>query len=98
MAGRSRKFFPTLLSPETRKSWSALRALAAGHTLAIAIFAILALSATLGFTKAETERIWLFLAPLVILCAAPLVRRTQLLVAVLAVQAVGYELLFDTLW
>jgi hypothetical protein len=31
-------------------------------------------------------------------CAAPLVRRPQLLIGALAVQAVVYELLFDTLW
>ena len=48
--------------------------------------------------KAETERIWLFLAPLVILAAAPHVRRPRVVVAALAAQAVVYELLFDTLW
>jgi methylthioxylose transferase len=82
-------------------SWYALRALAAGRTLAVAIFAVLAFAAVMGFTKAETERIWLFLAPLVCLAAAagpaadvPL----RPLLAVLAVQAIGYELLFDTIW
>ena len=65
---------------------------------AIAIAAVIAISALLGFTKAETERIWLFYAPFVILAAAPLVRRPQLVVALLAAQAVVYELLFDTLW
>ena len=64
----------------------------------IAIFGVLAISALAGFTKAETERIWLFFAPFVILAAAPLVRRPTLLVAALAVQAFAYELLFDTLW
>ena len=59
---------------------------------------MIAIACVLGFTKAETERIWLFLVPLVILAAAPLVRRPQLLVALLAVQAVAYELVFDTLW
>jgi hypothetical protein len=65
---------------------------------ALAIFAVIAISSVLGFTKAETERIWLFLAPLVILCAAPHVRRPQLVIGLLAAQAVIYELLFDTLW
>ena len=51
-------------------SWYALRALAAGRTLAIAIFAVLAFAAVMGFTKAETERIWLFFAPFVCLAAA----------------------------
>ena len=51
-------------------AWLALRSLAAGRTLAIAIFAVIAVAAILGFTKAETERIWLFLAPFVCLAAA----------------------------
>ena len=36
--------------------------------------------------------------PFVCLAAAPLVKRPTLLAALLAVQAVVYELLFDTLW
>jgi hypothetical protein len=79
-------------------AWLALRALGDRKPEALAIAAVIAISCVLGFTKAETERIWLFLAPLVILCAAPLVRRPQLLIALLATQAVVYELLFDTLW
>ncbi len=59
---------------------------------------MLAISALAGFTKAETERIWLFFAPFVILAAAPLVKRPTLIVAALALQAFAYELLFDTLW
>lgn len=78
--------------------WLALKALALRAPEALAIAAVIAFSCVLGFTKAETERIWLFYGPLVIVAAAPLVRRPQLLAAVLAVQAVGYELLFDTLW
>jgi hypothetical protein len=79
-------------------AWLALRRLAQAAPEALAIFAVLAISSVLGFTKAETERIWLFLVPFVLLAAAPLVRRPQLLVALLALQAVGYELVFDTLW
>ena len=78
--------------------WLALRSLADRSPEALAIFAVLGISCVLGFTKAETERIWLFYAPLVILAAAPFVRRPQLLAGALALQAVGYELLFDTLW
>jgi hypothetical protein len=79
-------------------AWLALQSLAKRTPEALAIAAVIAISCVLGFTKAETERIWLFLAPLVIVCAAPLVRRPQLLIGALAVQAVVYELLFDTLW
>jgi hypothetical protein len=65
---------------------------------ALAIVAIIAIAAIAGFTKAETERIWLFLAPFVCLAAAPLVRRPRALAAVLATQALAYGLLFDTIW
>jgi methylthioxylose transferase len=82
-------------------SWLALRALAAGDDLAVAIFAVIAIAAVAGFTKAETERIWLFLAPFVCLAAAgALGERARLipLFAALAAQAVLYELAFDTVW
>jgi methylthioxylose transferase len=79
-------------------SWLGLRALARGQTPAVAIFAVIAIAAVLGFTKAETERIWLFLAPFVCLAAA--VERAPLrpLLAALAVQALLYEFAFDTVW
>jgi methylthioxylose transferase len=79
-------------------SWLALRALARAETQAVAIFAVIAVAAILGFTKAETERIWLFLAPFVCLAAA--VERAPLrpLLAALAAQALIYELAFDTIW
>ena len=83
-------------------AWFALRDLAEGSPEAVAIFAVLAIAAVAGFTKAETERIWLFFAPFVCLCAArALASRpaplTPVLVA-LAAQAVLHELLFDTVW
>ncbi|HEX8103469.1 MAG TPA: hypothetical protein VF533_12705 [Solirubrobacteraceae bacterium] len=81
-------------------SWLALRALAAGRTVALAIFAVIAISALLGFTKAETERIWLFFAPLLCLAAAAALprRHLRLVLALLAVQALASELLFDSVW
>ncbi len=79
-------------------AWLALRSLAAGRTLAIAIFAVIAVAAILGFTKAETERIWLFLAPFVCLAAAESDVPLRPLLAALAVQAVVYEVLFETVW
>jgi methylthioxylose transferase len=79
-------------------AWLALRALAAGRTLALAIFVVIAVAAVLGLTKAETERIWLFLAPFVCLAAAEERAPLRPLLAALAVQAVAYELLFDTVW
>ena len=83
-------------------SWLALRELARGTPEAVAIFSVLAIAAVIGFTKAETERIWLFFAPLVCLAAArALDRRPDLLVpvaAALAAQALIHEGLSDTVW
>jgi hypothetical protein len=83
-------------------SWLALRELARGTPEAEAIFAVLAIAAVMGFTKAETERIWLFFAPFVCLAAArALAGRPDLLVpvaAALAVQALLHEGLSDTVW
>jgi hypothetical protein len=81
-------------------AWFALRGLAVGSPEATAIFGVLAFAAAAGFTKAETERIWLFFAPFVCLAAAPMIagRRLELVLAALAVQAVLHELLFDTVW
>jgi hypothetical protein len=79
-------------------SYYALRGLATAEPLAVAILAVIAVAAVLGLTKAETERIWLFLAPFVCLAAAAQTDGTRLLFATLAAQAILYELLFDTVW
>ena len=83
-------------------TWLALRDLADGSSEAIAIFAVLAIAAVAGFTKAETERIWLFFAPFVCLAAAQALaarpRATRAVLAALAAQALLHELLFDTVW
>ncbi len=79
-------------------AWLALRALARGDGLAVAIFAVIAIAAVGGFTKAETERIWLFLAPFVCLAAATERVPLRPLLAALAAQAVLYELAFETVW
>jgi hypothetical protein len=79
-------------------SWLALRALARGEALAVAIFGVIAVAAVLGFTKAETERIWLFLAPFVCLAAAQETVPLRPALAALAAQALLYEFAFDTVW
>ena len=83
-------------------AWLALRDLATGSPAAVAIFAVLAIAAVMGFTKAETERIWLFFAPFVCLAAAQALaarpRATAPVLALCAVQAVVHELTFDTVW
>lgn len=81
-------------------SWFLARALAAGHPPAVALAAIVVTAAVLGFSKAETERIWLFMAPLACVAAAPCLqgRSLRVVLALLAAQALVTELLFDTLW
>ena len=83
-------------------AWLALRELARGTPEAVAIFTVLAIAAVMGFTKAETERIWLFFAPFVCLAAArALAGRPRLVLpvaAALAAQALIHEGLSDTVW
>jgi len=81
-------------------AWLSLRALAAGDDAAVAIFTVMAVAAVAGFSKAEVERIWLFLAPLVCLAAASAldVRRLRPVLALVAVQALAWELLWNTVW
>jgi len=80
----------------------ALAGLVARRPAAIALAVIVVVAAVGGFTKAETERIWLFFAPFVCLAAArALNRRPELLVpvaAALAAQALLHEALSDTVW
>ena len=78
----------------------ALRAAAEGADAAIALAAVLAVAAGAGFTKAETERIWLFLVPLACVAAAPVLARLRLgpVAALLLAQALAVEVLFDTIW
>jgi hypothetical protein len=75
-------------------------ALRARGPAALAIAAVVAVSATAGFTKAETERIWLFLVPFACIAAAAALPRERLapVLAALAAQALAIELFFDTIW
>jgi hypothetical protein len=61
---------------------------------------VLAVAAVAGFTKAETERIWLFLVPFACAAAAPLLadRPLRRTLTLLAVQALVVEALFATVW
>ncbi|MDQ6750531.1 MAG: hypothetical protein M3Z33_07270 [Actinomycetota bacterium] len=81
-------------------TWLVLRRLAEGDTTALALVLVVAASALLGFTKAENERIWLFLVPLASIAAASgeRVRHLRWLLGGLVVQALAVELLLDTTW
>ena len=81
-------------------AWFLLRAAAVGDPAARALLAVLAIAAVLGFTKAETERIYLFLVPLACVAAATALpeRRLHLVLGALAAQALATELLLYTVW
>ena len=81
-------------------AWQAARSLGRGEPVAVALTLIVAASALLGYTKAETERIWLFMVPLACLAAAQSQSRDRLRVvlALLGAQAIAVELLFNTIW
>ncbi|HEX3318514.1 MAG TPA: hypothetical protein VHR88_10870 [Solirubrobacteraceae bacterium] len=78
----------------------ALRACVAGQPIALALGGVVVAGSVLGFTKAETERIWLFLMPLACLSAATVlpVHRLRWILVALAAQALVSELLFTTAW
>jgi hypothetical protein len=66
----------------------------------VAILAVVLVAAVAGFTKAETERIWLLFAPFLCLAAATVLPRRWLgpVLAALALQALVTELVWDTVW
>jgi len=87
----------TLLGPPI--VWLALRSLQRGEPAAVALAVVILISAVSGFTKAETERIWLPYVPLACAAAAatPIVRLRAALVA-MALAAVVVKVLFGTVW
>jgi hypothetical protein len=87
-----------MLGPPTARL--ALRALAESDPAAFALGAVVLTGAVVGFTKGETERIWLPFAPLACVAAAAVLPRERLArtLAALAAQAVLVELLFNTIW
>jgi hypothetical protein len=81
-------------------AWAALLALARRRPAAIALAAVVVVAAVAGFTKAETERIWLPFVPLACVAAAEAipVNRARPVLAALLVQALAVQLLFATIW
>lgn len=81
-------------------AWYALRAVVRGHAPALALAAVVVTAAVLGFTKAETERIWVFMVPLACVAAAAVLPRARVapVLALLATQAVLVEVLLVTVW
>jgi methylthioxylose transferase len=81
-------------------SWYAGRALGIGNAIAVSLAAIVVVAAVLGFSKAETERIWLFMAPFAALAAATVVPTERLpgVIVLLVTQAALVELTLETVW
>ena len=77
-----------------------LRAVAARQAAALALGAVVVLSSVGGFTKAETERIWLFLVPFACVAAAAVLPRRWLVpvLGALAAQAFLMQVLLGTVW
>lgn len=86
------------MGPPIAAAW--LIAARRGNAVAVSLAAVVAIAAVLGFTKAETERIWLFLVPLACVAAAAAVprERLRLTAGALAAQGVAVAFLFDTIW
>ncbi len=81
-------------------TWLALRSASVGDPAAVALWALVLVSSLLGFTKAETERIWLPFVPLACVAAAAATPSWRLrpLLGALAGQALVIELLCFTVW
>jgi methylthioxylose transferase len=81
-------------------AWALLRAVAVRDAAAVALLAVVLVGAVLGYTKAETERIWLPFVPLACVAAARALPSRGLRAALwlLVSQALAIELLFDTIW
>jgi methylthioxylose transferase len=81
-------------------AWFALRSAGARYAPAVALVAVVIVAAVLGFSKAETERIYQFLVPLACVSAAASLptRWLPLTIGALAVQALAIELLLYTVW
>lgn len=81
-------------------AWFALRSAGARYAPAVALVAVLVVAAVLGFSKAETERIYQFLVPLACVSAAASLpaRWLPLTLGALAAQALAVELLLYTVW
>jgi methylthioxylose transferase len=81
-------------------AWFALRSAGAGYAPAVALAVVVAIAAVLGFSKAETERIYQFLVPLACVAAAASLSARWLpaTLGLLAVQALAIELLVYTVW
>ncbi|MBA2348803.1 MAG: hypothetical protein H0V81_10960 [Solirubrobacterales bacterium] len=66
----------------------------------VALVSVIAIASVAGFTKAETERIWLPFVPLACVAAAEVLRPAQVrwIAPLMLLQALVVALLFQTIW
>ncbi len=81
-------------------AWFAARSLASREITAVSLTAIIVVTSLIGYTKAETERIWLFLVPLACIAAARALpeRAFKPVMVAMTAQAFVIEILFATRW
>jgi len=81
-------------------AWYASRSLGSREITAVALAVAIAVTTLVGYTKAETERIWIFLVPMACLAAARALpeRHLRPVVVAMAIQALAIEVLFRTMW
>jgi methylthioxylose transferase len=81
-------------------AWFALRSAGARYAPAVALAVVVVVAAVLGFSKAETERIYQFLVPLACVAAAATLPTHWLpwTIGALAAQMLAIELLLYTVW
>ena len=90
-------FFTVLGLPT---AWYLGRSLGARNEAAMGLAFVVAVSVLIGLTKAETERIWIFMAPLAAVAAAAYLPRGKMpvVLTILTAQAVAIELTVETIW
>jgi methylthioxylose transferase len=81
-------------------AWFVARSLARKEATALALAIVIAVSVIAGYTKAETERIWIFLVPFACLAAARSLPRRWLVPVLVAAtsQAALIEIFLATKW
>lgn len=81
-------------------AWFAARSLGSREITAVSLAAVITVTVLLGVTKAETERIWLFMVPLASLAAARALpdRMLRPVLIAMTVQAFVIEIIYFTVW
>jgi hypothetical protein len=81
-------------------AWYASRSLGSREITAVALAVAILVTVLVGYTKAETERIWIFFIPMACLAAARALpeRHLRPVLVAMTLQALVIEVLFRTMW